>query len=244
MDELEHVEVDEAEIAPFLPEIYRKLEWLSKEDLVQRLVSREFGRFLRYYAEAPVIEQPAERREQDKADKTARRANRRDADAPRVAEEGYTRLFINLGKRDNFYAREIINLINRYVRGSKVQIGRIDLTQNCSFFEVPNDDVDEVMAKMKRAKVGPRAVVIDYADRTPDELAAIRSRRQPHSHDDAPRPSARRAPRLYADQPDARRTKAEWKAEKKGRKASRAEQHAEAHAKPSRRKDDWRKFFD
>ena len=244
MDELEHVEVDEAEIAPFLPEIYRKLEWLSKEDLVQRLVSREFGRFLRYYAEAPVIEQPAERREQDKADKTARRANRRDADAPRVAEEGYTRLFINLGKRDNFYAREIINLINRYVRGSKVQIGRIDLTQNCSFFEVPNDDVDEVMAKMKRAKVGPRAVVIDYADRTPDELAAIRSRRQPHRHDDAPRPSARRAPRLYADQPDARRTKAEWKAEKKGRKASRAEQHAEAHAKPSRRKDDWRKFFD
>ena len=112
------MEVDEAEIAPFLPEIYRKLEWLSKEDLVQRLVSREFGRFLRYYAEAPVIEQPAERREQDKADKTARRANRRDADAPRVAEEGYTRLFINLGKRDNFYAREIINLINRYVRGS------------------------------------------------------------------------------------------------------------------------------
>ena len=61
MDELERTEVNETEIAPFLPEVFRKLEWLSKEDLVKRVVSREFGRFLEYYANAPVIEQPEER---------------------------------------------------------------------------------------------------------------------------------------------------------------------------------------
>ena len=40
IDELERTEVDEAQIAPFLPEVFRKLEWLSKEDVIKRVVSR------------------------------------------------------------------------------------------------------------------------------------------------------------------------------------------------------------
>jgi len=61
------------------------------------------------------------------------------------AEEGYKRLFLNFGKKDNFFAREIINLVNRYVKG-KVEIGRIDLLVNCSFFEVPQENAALVMA--------------------------------------------------------------------------------------------------
>ena len=72
-----------------------------------------------------------------------------------MAEEGYTRLFLNFGKRDNFFAREIINLVNRYVKG-KVEIGRIDLLNNCSFFEVPEEQAELVMGKMAKAKVGER----------------------------------------------------------------------------------------
>ncbi|MBQ8277034.1 MAG: DEAD/DEAH box helicase, partial [Bacteroidaceae bacterium] len=72
MDELERIEVDETQITPFLPEVYRKLEWLSKEDLIKRLVTREFGRFLRYYADAPEIVQPTDRAKGGKAaEKTA-----------------------------------------------------------------------------------------------------------------------------------------------------------------------------
>ena len=80
------------------------------------------------------------------------------------AEEGYKRLFLNFGKKDNFFAREIINLVNRYVKG-KVEIGRIDLLPTCSFFEVPEDDAELVKAKMAKAKVGERRVVVDDADR-------------------------------------------------------------------------------
>ena len=45
IDELEKVKVNEEEITDFMPEIYRKLEWLSKEDLIKRMVSHEFNRF-------------------------------------------------------------------------------------------------------------------------------------------------------------------------------------------------------
>ena len=165
IDQMEHTEVDEAQIAPFLPEVFRKLEWLSKEDLIKRVVTLEFGRFLQYYANAPEIEQPSAKGKDAEAEGN-RRAPRPKGEkgGPRQAEAGYKRLFINLGKRDNFYAREIINLVNRYVKG-KIEIGRIDLTANCSFFEVPEADAPIVLRKMAKAMIGDRKVVVDHAER-------------------------------------------------------------------------------
>ena len=193
MDEIERIEVNETEIAPFLPEIYRKLDWLTKEDLIKRVVSREFGHFLTYYAHAPQIEVPQERRSRESAGK-AERAPRHDraARGPQQAEPGYARLFINLGKRDNFYAREIIGLINRYVKG-KIEIGRIDLTANCSFFEVPEADAPLVLKKMQKARVADRNVVVDWADRTPaapPHTASAAKRKPRKTAKPAPKPNA------------------------------------------------------
>ncbi len=234
MDELERIEVNETEIAPFLPEIFRKLDWLGKEDLVKRIVSREFGHFLRYYANAPVIEQPAEHRgaKEGKADKPHRERGKREA-GPRQAEEGYTRLFINLGKRDNFYAREIINLVNRYVRDLKIDIGRIDLTTNCSFFEVPSEDAPTVLAKMRRVKVGDRKVVVDHADRAEAASGTTASRKERKAH---------RGARTFAEAADPKQLKAGWKGEKKGRKG-RQHDADEFEVPRKHKKDDWRQFF-
>ena len=62
IDELEKVKVNEEEITDFMPEIYRKLEWLSKEDLIKRMVSHEFNRFLDYYRDREEIEVPTDSR--------------------------------------------------------------------------------------------------------------------------------------------------------------------------------------
>ena len=175
IDELEHTEVDEEQIAPFLPEVMHKLEWLSKEELVKRLVQNEFGRFLSYYANAPEIVQPTDRPDKKCEAAAERRVQRKErakqgGGATQEAEEGYKRLFLNFGKKDNFFAREIINLVNRYVKG-KVEIGRIDLLPTCSFFEVPEEDAELVKAKMAKAKVGERRVVVDDADRTDADMS-------------------------------------------------------------------------
>ena len=234
MDELERIEVNDTEIAPFLPEVFRKLDWLTKEDLIKRIVSREFGHFLRYYADAPAIEQPAERGAKGGNGETkgGEHRRRKRGEAP---EEGYTRLFINLGKRDNFYAREIINLVNRYVQGTKIEIGRIDLTTNCSFFEVPSEDAALVMSKMKRAKVGDRKVVVDNADRT--ETAAADKKRAKG------KPGNRRA---YADVADAQQVRKQFKAEKraKRKKQNEAAKPDYVPSKKAHKKDDWRQFFE
>ena len=164
IDRLEHTEVNETEIAPFMPEVMRKLEWLSREDLVKRMVTQAFGRFLAYYASAQPIVQPEERPSRSEKSEKPKAKRTKNAEGHYEAEPGYVRLFLNMGKRDNFYAREIINLINRYTHGH-VTIGRIDLLVNCSFFEVPEADVDRVMHSMRRAQVAGRKVVVDYVDR-------------------------------------------------------------------------------
>ena len=246
MDELERIEVNDTEIAPFMPEIFRKLDWLTKEDLIKRIVSREFGHFLRYYADAPVIEQPTGRDAKDgsgKADGRSRRERRKGgSEGTHQAEEGYTRLFINLGKRDNFYAREIINLVNRHVRGAKVEIGRIDLTNNCSFFEVPDADAPLVLSKMKRVKVGDRKVVVDHAERTDGQSA-------PHAGERNARPEhkQRGQRRTYAEVADARSMKQQWKADKKADKKAKRKSNSQPEYAPAKKKitkDDWKQFFE
>lgn len=242
MDEVERIEVNETEIAPFLPEIFRKLDWLTKEDLIKRIVSREFGHFLRYYADAPTIEQPTDKRSgKEKPFSSAEHKGhrRREEGGAHKAEEGYTRLFINLGKRDNFYAREIINLINRYVRDTKVEIGRIDLTTNCSFFEVPTESASLVLSKMKRVKVGDRKVVVDNAERDDN----FRDRAQ-HKE----KKNRNHKGRTYAEVADARQMKQAWKAERKERKGKKSNQKKQAgeaseFGTSGKQKDNWRKFF-
>ena len=52
IDKLERTEVDEQQIASFMPEVMRKLDWMDKDDIVKRIVASAFGRFVEYYANA------------------------------------------------------------------------------------------------------------------------------------------------------------------------------------------------
>ncbi len=45
IDKLERTEVDEQQIASFMPEVMRKLDWMDKDDIVKRIVASAFGRF-------------------------------------------------------------------------------------------------------------------------------------------------------------------------------------------------------
>ena len=70
VDQIEKVKVNEEEIASLMPSIYRKLEWLDKEDIIKRVVSLEFNRMIDYYKDNDDIEVVDENapREIDKKD--------------------------------------------------------------------------------------------------------------------------------------------------------------------------------
>ena len=136
IDEIEKADVDEEEIAPFMDDINRHFEFVDKEDILKKIVSLEFGRFLKYYADAPEILKPTTERGQ-----RAQKGGSKDGQAtrgrgPRKAEKGFKRLFINLGKADGFYPGEVMQFINRHVDGHQ-EVGHIDLLSKFSYIEVP-----------------------------------------------------------------------------------------------------------
>ena len=175
MDAISKVDVNEEEIAPFLEEINRHFEYIDKEDLIKKIVSMTFGRFLDYYANAPEIEKPSLKRN-EREGKRAERGGGRDAQrgargrrtergarGARKAEAGYRRLFVNLGKDDGFYPGEVMQFINRNVQG-RVAVGHIDLLGKFSYIEVPEGDASRVMQALSGASYKGRDVRCNDAD--------------------------------------------------------------------------------
>jgi ATP-dependent RNA helicase DeaD len=173
VDQLEKVKVNEEEIESIMPSIYRKLDWLDKEDIVKRLISLEFNRLIDYYQAAVDIESPEESRKQREKTYKGKSENRErrgtEKGIRRSSEKGYARLFINLGKTDGLGPQNVIGLLNDNIPGRKITVGRIDLMKNFSFFEVKEGDMHRVIQNLDGAKAFGRRVAVEEAQETPSE---------------------------------------------------------------------------
>lgn len=218
IDDIEKVKVNEEEIETFLPGIYRKLDWLDKEDLIKRVVSLEFNRFLDYYKNAPEIEQPKANEKKSEA-KESRKGDKEKVG--RKAEKGYTRLFLNLGKTDGFYTNQFIDLVNRNLRKERIQIGRIDLMQNFSFFEVIQEQAPQVLKALNKVVLsGGRKVCVEIAGENTGKSDKSGKKKKVAAEKKADKPS---------------------KVEK-AKKPSREERGYTSPRGP-KKKDDWKQFF-
>lgn len=160
MDQIVKTDVDEEQIGPFMQDISRYFEFIDKEDLIKKIVSVEFGKFLAYYADAPEIRIETGKKERGEGKKDRKE---RGKGGRRQAEEGYSRLFINLGKKDGFYPGEVMQFINRNVKG-RVEVGHIDLQNTFSFIEVPHEDAERVMKGLTGTTFKGRDVRCNDAD--------------------------------------------------------------------------------
>ena len=168
VDQIEKVKVNEEEVGPLMPSIYRKLDWLDKEDIIKRVISLEFNRLIDYYQEAGDIEIP-QQQERGGKEKGRGERNNNSKGTGRAAERGFTRLFINLGRMDGIRPPDIIGLVNDYIPGKKIEIGRIDLMKNFSFFEVREADSKKVVKELKNINFLGRRVAVEVAQETPSE---------------------------------------------------------------------------
>ena len=219
IDDLEKVKVNEEEIADFMPDVYRKLDWLSKEDLIKRMVSHEFNRFSEYYRDREEIQtvsvsgnKGSEKEKSGKGKKNARQA-----------EAGFARLFINLGKIDGFFPNELIGLLNKNTRG-RIDIGRIDSMKNFSFFEVDEAEADKVVKALNRAKWNGRKVVVEPADTEGTENTAGKEK------------TGKKA------RPAAENARGGRKASEP-RRPSKSAREERVYTKGRGKKDDWKQFF-
>lgn len=164
MDEILKVDVNEEEIEPFIKDINRHFEFIDKEDIIKKIISMTFNRFLEYYANAPEIEKPSGKRSDRERDRGSRNSRgERTRKTPRTPEVGYKRLFINLGKDDGFYPGEVMQFINKNVHGRQA-VGHIDLLSKFSYIEVPEKDATKVMNALSGATYKGREVRCNDAE--------------------------------------------------------------------------------
>ncbi len=161
VDKIEKVKVNEEEIERLLPSIFRKLEWLEKEDIIKRIVSLEFNRLIEYYQEAEEIFEPEESSSGRRRSERGRQTNK-GGNVSREPEKGYSRLFINVGKMDGINPAVLMGFINENVKG-KIPIGKIDLMRNFSFFEVPEDVATKVVNSFKGMHLEDRKLIVQFA---------------------------------------------------------------------------------
>ncbi len=179
-DRLERVEVNDEEIARFLPGVIKKLGWLSNEDLVKRVLSLEFNRLLEYYKDAPQIDFIDEKPRKEKKHRDDEPATKEEKDR-RTASKGMERIYISVGKRDGFYAGNLIEMLNRLVPGKRVDVGRIDLMPGYSLFDVKKSDAKRVVANLKGADFMGKRIQSEVASADKD-YAKVSMRRTKDKH--------------------------------------------------------------
>ena len=170
IDRMENVEID-SEIESFLPVIYRKLEWMDREEIIKRFVSLEFNRFLEYYRDARDLnveddnrdrEPRGERGERGERSERGKRGDRPDRE-PRSSNGDFTRLFMSIGRKDKVLPPQIIGLINEVTRSREIRIGRIDIMDNFSFVEVDTKSVGKILKAFGNENANPKGVRIEKA---------------------------------------------------------------------------------
>lgn len=136
IDRMEHVEVNNEEIGQFMSQIYSKLEYLSKEDIISRFVSLEFNRFLNYYKDAEDINVDVKSSGRGGRDENG---NRKKGGGNRV------RLKMLYGTKQNASPRSVLSIINDITRDKSISIGDIEITNKFTFFDVYTDQADRIL---------------------------------------------------------------------------------------------------
>ena len=128
-----HSEVNH-DIEKFIPSIMEKVSHLNREDLLKQLVSLEFSRFLSFYNNVADINSDEKKRNSNKG----------------KAEKGFSRFFINLGKKHDLQAQNLIGIINEFTNNKDISIGKIDIMTGFSFFEIPTKHEKEILTTLEK----------------------------------------------------------------------------------------------
>ncbi|MDE6153011.1 MAG: DbpA RNA binding domain-containing protein, partial [Muribaculaceae bacterium] len=153
-------------------------------DLIKRVLSLEFKRLLDYYKDAPTIDVIDEKPAKDKSKKEKGDRTPQDKDR-RTADKGMERIYVNVGKRDGFYAGNLIELLNRNIEGARVDVGRIDLMPSYTLFDVKKRDARKVVGAFKGADFMGKRLYSEVAEPEKD-YARVSNRRSREASEDEP----------------------------------------------------------
>ncbi len=147
---IKDTEVDH-EIDNYLPAINEVLDGLSKEELIKKMVSVEFNRFINYY--------------KSKRDLTGERGSDRERSSePREIRAGDpVRYFINIGARDDFDWMQLKDFIKETLDLGRDDVFKVDVKEGFSFFNTDGEHTDKVMSILNGYDMNGRRINVEIS---------------------------------------------------------------------------------
>lgn len=148
VDRMQNSMVEHSQIDPYMDKVYDMLNDMPKEEIIKRVISLEFNRFLEYYKNAPDLN--VDKRAGDK--KGGRKFDTIDTGRKprRNRNQVMARVLFNVGKGKNITKREIIDLFAGAPGASNVEIGNIEIYKRTSSVEVDSKLAQKIISDLNR----------------------------------------------------------------------------------------------
>ncbi|MEN9570496.1 MAG: hypothetical protein RL172_1727 [Bacteroidota bacterium] len=167
MDKLMQADISHGDYETYLGDLVEKFADVSKEEILQRIAALEFNQFLKYYENAEDLNAQVRPDRGNRFDA----ANNRDAGRRgmergnyKQRDNGYTRLFINLGTKDGFYKASFLQFILDESNLKKDMLGKIDMREMNSWVEIDKAAAGKMIKSMDGKKYNGRMVRMNEAD--------------------------------------------------------------------------------
>lgn len=175
IDNIKETEIANSHIDSFLPQIFDMFKDMTKEEVLKKIVSTEFNRFLDYYRDAPDLNKTSDKRERERKndrnnsndDDRGERRGRREKREHKTAAN-MTRYFINQGKKDGFSPKLLMGMINSHMGGLSPEIGQIEIMKMFSFFEMETGHTSDLQRAAKQMEFNGREVAIEESSPRPE----------------------------------------------------------------------------
>lgn len=178
IQDIKSTEVKEDQIAEYIPAITELFEDYSKEDLIKQFVSSEFNKFLEYYSKAGDLNATPGKdsgRDRDRGRDSGRDRDRggdRDGGNDRDRSKGRNRnledsdkqrFFVNLGLESGLNKGAIVRLVCEHANVSSAEVGRIDLFNEYSFFDINKEHAASVLKGMNGVEFNDKSMSVEEA---------------------------------------------------------------------------------
>ena len=168
MDKLIQTDISHGDYETYLPDLMDKFKDVSKEEVLQRVAALEFDHFLKYYQNADDLNAKDSGR-RDRFDSGAKDSGSRDSSSRKersfnTRDNGYTRLFVNLGTKDGFYKASFLQFILDESNLNKEVLGKIDMRDMNSWVEIDKAEAAKMIKAIDGKRYNNRTVRMNEAD--------------------------------------------------------------------------------
>lgn len=166
MDKLISTDISNGDYETYLPDLMTKFENVSKEEVLQRVAALEFDHFLKYYENAEDLNAQGAGRTRERFDGESTRddSSRRERTSFNRRDNGYTRLFVNLGTKDGFYKASFLQFILDESNLKKEVLGKIDIRDMNTWVEVDQANAGKMIKALDGKRYNNRTVRMNEAD--------------------------------------------------------------------------------